>query len=282
MGRIATGWALTKASFRVLKLDPEILAIPAMATATMVLLVGVEGVAAWSAGILGPLVDDTTGAYNFPMLAFMYVVYVTTAFVGIFFNAAIIEEASIRFTGRNPTVRDGLSKAWGKRGKILAWAFITATVGILLRMLRERAQGLAGRFAVALGELAWAAATFFVVPILVHKDIGPIDAVKESARIVKARWGEALVGVTATTLIFFLLGLVGLVPLFLGAASGTFTGMIVGGGVALLYWLVLSAASSAVRGILVAALYHYDETGRMPSGFEAAAPPSAPRPRSWS
>lgn len=269
MGRIATGWHLAKASFRVLKLDPEVLAIPAMAFVTMVLLVGAEALAGWS---MGAFATTATGGQNPITYVFVYLIYATTAFVGIFFNVAIIEEASIRFSGQNPTIKDGLRKAWSKKGKILKWALITATVGLLLRVLRERAGSLMGSLAVGLLEMGWAIATFFVVPILIYKDVGPMDAIKQSSSIVKSKWGEAFVGVTATGLIFLGLGVLGLIPLFLGVWSGTAVGAMVGIGIAVTYWLLLASANSAVRGILVAALFHYHEKGVMPNGFERATP----------
>ena len=37
-------------------------------------------------------------------------------------------------------------------------------------------------------------ATFLVVPVLVTRDVGPVDAVKESAELLRRTWGENLIG----------------------------------------------------------------------------------------
>ena len=112
---------------------------------------------------------------------------------------------------------------------------------------------------------------FFVVPILIYQNRSPVESIQESVRIVRSKWGEAFVGVTATSLIFFGLGMLGILPIMLGAAVGQ-VGLLVGAAIAVVYWILLAAANSAVRGILVGALYHYHEHGTMPAGFEAARP----------
>ena len=40
--------------------------------------------------------------------------------------------------------------------------------------------------------MAWGAATFFVVPVLVVEKVGPVDALKRSFAILKRTWGEML------------------------------------------------------------------------------------------
>ncbi|MDX1610780.1 MAG: DUF6159 family protein [Candidatus Thermoplasmatota archaeon] len=261
--RMSNGWQLTKASFGVLKHDKEILVLPVLSFLTLVLFMGFWlGAGFFTLGL--PAGDPTALHY-----VLLFILYVGMAWVGTFFLAATVAMATIRLDGGDPTLKDGLSAAWDRKGKLLAWALVSATVGILLRALRERA-GALGQIAVGLAELGWAVATYFVVPILVYQDIGPLDAVKKSASHIKRTWGEAATGVFSTGTIFFLLGLVGLVPLVLGLISGSSTLFLVGIAVAVLYWIVLAAANSAVKGILVAALYRYADTGELPSAFQAA------------
>jgi hypothetical protein len=265
--RLRRGWELTKASFRVLKLDKEILVLPVLAFLSIVI-----GVAAWAGlglAVLGVPAGEPGASY----FLFFFAAYVTIAFAGTFFLAATIEMASIRLDGGDPVVRDGLAKAWEKKTKLLGWALVSATVGLLLRALRQRAEGL-GRLLGAFLEMGWAIATFFAVPALVYRDVGPIGAVKESGRIVKQTWGEAAAGVVSTGIVFLALGLAGLVPIVLGLLAGSGIALAVGFAIAVVYWIVLAAANSAVDGILKAALYRYAETGQVPEGFEAAADPA--------
>jgi hypothetical protein len=86
---------------------------------------------------------------------------------------------------------------------------------------------------------------------------------------VKRTWGEQLTGIATTGIVFFFLGLLGLLPLLIGfGAMGV--SVIVGGlfiAVAIVYWIVLAAVNSAVDGILVAGLYKYAVEGTLPQVF---------------
>ncbi len=270
-GRISRGWSLTKASFGVLKEDKEILFLPVLSFITLIGFLAFWFGVGWATLGAATVTGGQPGILGW---VFLFLIYVSVAFVGTFFLAATIEMATIRLSGGDPTLKDGLSKAWEKKGKLLQWAVVTATVGILLRVLRERA-GALGNFVLGLAELGWAIATYFAVPILVYRDIGPIDAVKESAKTVKGTWGEAATGVVTTGAIFFLLGLLGLIPLAIGFAVGTPAVFLAALALTVAYWIVLAASKSAVDGILVGALYRYAQTGEMPMGFEDAKPEAA-------
>jgi hypothetical protein len=263
--RFKRGWQLTKASFRVLKHDKEILVLPVLAFVSIALGLGFWGLV--GAATIGLPAGQTT----VPHYVLLFLMYVTSAFGGTFFLAATIEMASIRLEGGDPVVRDGLAKAWEKKTKLLGWAVIAATVGILLRVLRHRGKGLARLLAAGL-ELGWAVATFFAVPVLVYRDMGPIGAIKESGGLMRQTWGEAAGGVGSAGIVFLLLGLLGLIPVVLGFLAGSVTILLVGIAVAVAYWIVLAAANTAVDGILKAALYRFADTGELPSGFEAADP----------
>ena len=79
--------------------------------------------------------------------------------------------------------------------------------GWCLRAIQERA-GLLGRWVAGLFGLAWTVATFLVVPVLVSENVGPVDAVKRSAELLKRTWGENVVGNVG---IGFVCGLIALV-----------------------------------------------------------------------
>src|SRR5687768_12165562 len=113
---ISRGWALTKTSFRVLKLDKEILLLPVLSALTMLAVI-VVGIVALSGVSLAP-----DGSWVTLLALFGF--YVVGYFVVLFFNAAVIECAMIRFNGGDPVVRDGLRKAWSRKGRILQWAVV--------------------------------------------------------------------------------------------------------------------------------------------------------------
>lgn len=255
---LSRGWSLTKTSFKVLKLDKEILALPLMAGVLMVLAVIGLGYGAF--GVL-------QGAGLLQYVA-LFGVYVVVYAIAIFFNAAVIEMATIRFNGGDPVLKDGLKKSWSKLGRIMQWAVVAATVGLIFRILRDQAKdNFLAQILLGLMEGAWNFVTFFAVPIAIYRDVGPIDAIKGSTGLVKRTFGETATGIWTTTIVFLLLGLLGLVPFLLGlfVVGGTVGFLLMA--IAVVYWIGLSAVNSAVDGILVAALYKYANEGVLPSAF---------------
>ena len=77
---------------------------------------------------------------------------------------------------------------------ILGYAAIAATVGVLLQALKNRDNNFLVRLIGSGLGAAWTLATFLVVPVLVSRDIGPIDAFKESVGLLRRTWGENAIG----------------------------------------------------------------------------------------
>jgi hypothetical protein len=199
------------------------------------------------------------------------VFYVLSYFVALFFNTALVGAAMIRMDGGNPTLSDGLGVAWARVGRIFGYACIAATVGLFLRMLEERV-GWVGQIVVKLLGVAWALSTFLVLPVMVTRDVGPVDAVKESAGLLRETWGENLIGSVGLSLVFA----VAYLGLILICVAGVFLGVqanlplviavvILAGIVAL---LVLAALQATMQGVYSAALYRYATNDGAPTpGF---------------
>ena len=94
MGRLSTGWNLTKVSLRVLRGDKQLLLFPLLSGVTLLLiLAGFVGAIFLSVGFEGMF--QGSSAWVSGILLFVY--YVVAFFVGLFFNAAVIGAAMIRF-----------------------------------------------------------------------------------------------------------------------------------------------------------------------------------------
>ena len=274
--RISRSWTLVKASAAVLRSDKELLLFPVIsAVATLLVaatfMVPVFGLRLFEGGEIGPL-----GA----VVGFLF--YLCQYFVIFFFNTALVGAAMIRLEGGDPTVSDGLRIARSKIGVILGYAAIAATVGLILKALEERA-GAIGRIVVGLVGVAWTLATFLVVPVLVARDVGPLDAVKQSVELLKRTWGENIAGNVGIGLAFGLLTVavvLAVVALVVGAAfvGGAKLAILVGivGALAIAFVAVLQAALS---GIYSAALYRYAVDGQAPAGFGAGQLENAFRPK---
>jgi len=270
MGKFARSWALVKASMAVLRSDKELLVFP-LVSAVAVILVALSFVLPmFGLGVFEHM-DRGSGGTPAVLYPWIFAFYLAQYFVMFFFNSALVGAAMIRLDGGDPTVADGLRIARGKWLQILGYAAIAATVGMLLRALEQRA-GFLGRIVVGLVGVAWTLATFLVVPVLVARDVGPVEAVKQSATLLKQTWGENLIGNGGLGLV---LGLVNLGVILLGvglamalASQGLMVIAVIAGVVAGIAVLGLALVQSALSGIYSAALYRYAVQGNAPAGFD--------------
>src|SRR2546422_1800743 len=68
----------------------------------------------------------------------MFIAYLVTYFLSVYFMAAIIGAGAIRFPGQRPFVLDGIATANASFFQILLWSFLAATVAVLLRFTSIR------------------------------------------------------------------------------------------------------------------------------------------------
>ena len=281
-GRFSRSWSLASASWQVLKQDTQLMVFPfvsaiaslAVAAAFVLGALGLEGFD----GLSNLDRHHVPDAYYVGAFAF----YVCLYFVTFFCNAALVGAAMIRFDGGKPTVGDGWRIASARSGRILGYALIAATVGMILRAIQERV-GFLGRFVVGLLGVGWTVATAMVVPVLVSHDVGPIDAVKESAGLLKKTWGENVIGKGGLNLAFLVVWLVVIAGAVAMAAAAMWLGstaLLVIVALATVVALVLTAlASAALSGIYAAALYRYATTGSAGAGFDSGVLQAAFAPK---
>ncbi|TLZ91549.1 MAG: hypothetical protein E6J98_07180 [Methanobacteriota archaeon] len=259
--RLRIGWQLTKVSLSILRREKGLIVLPFLSLLT-------TGVA-WILFFIGIFFFAPTPTNPFGSVFFyagLAVVYFVTFFVSIYFNAAVMGAAMIRLNGGDPTISDGLKVANENLRRIAGWALLSATVGLVLRAIAERA-GIIGRIIAGFAGAAWGVITYLVVPVLIFEKVGPWAAVKRSGSLLRKTWGEAMGGYFSLGAIFILLALPGLLLLIGGVAIGGIAGLLVGAGIAVVYWLILGLLGAAAQSILVTALYRYATTGKLGFGF---------------
>ncbi|MBL0030395.1 MAG: hypothetical protein IPO95_15550 [Rhodanobacteraceae bacterium] len=273
--KFARSWALVKASAGVLKQDKELLVFPAISAVASLLVMASFILPLF--GLLDFKAMDQGEREPMWLYAWVFLFYLTQYFVIFYFNTALVGAAMIRLRGGDPTVADGLNIAWSKRGTIFGYALIAATVGMILRAIEERA-GVIGKWVAGLFGAAWTVITFMTVPILVSRDIGPLDAVKESAMMLKKTWGENLIGQGGVGVVFGLLQflVVALTVVALIAVAGTksMALIVTVGALGVITMMALALVQSALSGIYSAALYRHamgEDTVGMDSQLLASA-----------
>lgn len=270
--RISNSFALARSSWGVLRTDKQLIVFPILSgIACFLVTISFCMPFLFNPKMLNFLNDEINVQkvpWWFYVVAFAF--YFCNYFVVIFFNSALISCALIRFSGETPTLGDGLRAASARLPQILAWALVSATVGVILKAI-ENAHEKAGWIISAILGTAWSIMTYFVVPVLVVEKVGPFAAVGRSIQILKKTWGEALVGHLGLGFFTFLLALPGILLLVVGIALLAAVNPIVGGiviALSVVYLLLWSAASSALSGIFLAALYQYAAQSAVPIGFD--------------
>ena len=273
-GKFARSWALLKASAAVLRSDKSLLLFPLLSgvctllvAASFLIPVGVMVIGGAHAG------EDFHQRMSVGTYLLMFAFYLVQYFVIIFFQTALTGVALMHLRGEPTSVGAGLALARAKLPQIFGYALIAATVGLLLRMIQERL-GLIGRLVVGFIGLAWTVATFLVVPVLASKDVGPVDAVKESVELLKRSWGENLIGNGGIGIVFGLLMvlavLVGAVLVGAAVAMHSVVAIVVAAVVVVTGFVLLGLVQASLQGIYSAALYRYAEAGEASVGFDQA------------
>ena len=271
--RLSRSWSLVKASASVLRQDKELLLFPVLSLVSLCVVLAVFAVPTIMLGILEGF-HGGRGALGPAHYVLAFLFYFAQYFVIFFFNSALVGAAMMRLEGKDTSVSAGLAIATSRMGKIAGYALIAATVGLALRIIQERV-GFIGKIVVAILGAGWSIATFLVVPVLVSRDIGPIDAVKESAMLLRKTWGENLIGqagiAAAFGLIFFLVVMAGVVLVIGSIATHSIAVIVLALVITVLAIGTTALVQAALSGIYEAALYRYAVNGSQTPGFDSAA-----------
>lgn len=269
MGRIKRTFELAKASWRVLHHDRELLVLPVLSfLVSAAVLIPLLIVAIAIADTAETTTSSGEESADPAMIVIGIIAVLAVSIVSVFFNGALVSGAHERFTGHDPTVGSAMRRAFARIPGLVPWALLTATVGLVLQALRERA-GWLGRFVINLIGTAWDVATFLVVPAIIIDEKGAIDGLKESGSLLRHTWGENIAARIGFGLIGFLLVIPGVIVGALGIAAGG-VGLVVGITVAVAWIAVVVVVMTALNAIFQTALYMYATTGALPTGFEGA------------
>lgn len=215
-----------------------------------------------------------------------YSLYALTVFIGTivttYFSVALAAGAATRMDGGDPTFSSCMGVAKGNLGSIVRWALFAAVIGLILRAIETRVKGLGGLLIRVIGDASFGVASYFVVPMLAHEKIGPIDALKKSASTIRRQWRKALGFNLRMGLWIFLAVLTSGTVLLAAIAGGTAVGSngdatvsnvvlglaLAAAGLVFFVWAMLYISAVSTYGRT--ALYRF-ATGRPVPGFSTVA-----------
>ena len=267
MNRFQRTIALAKASWAVLKSDRSLVLFPTISALVSLGLIAVLALLGWAT--LGTA-TDVAGATKYTANAATIVIgilgYVGLAFIQTYFLAALVGSANEVLEGRSTTVSQGMGIASSRISRLLPWAIVSATVSYIIQSLEQRA-GFVGKFVIGFLGAAWSVLTFLTVPIIVFENLGPVNALKRSGKLLKGTWGENIIAQMG-------FGLLAVVPMlvafgigYAGVASKVTIVAVVAIAIAVIIVLATTLVIGALSGIFRTALYRYAVDGTVPGAF---------------
>ena len=253
---------VVREAYGVLRTQPRFVAWPLVAVGSTLVVwtssaLVVTGVVTASEGVRSAVIPIGAGLGLLTVFVtrFLWCVAAVTVTYGL----------SAARRGETLLLSRALSMAFARWQKILAWVAFSATVGFLLRMLSSVVSGVLGRIMEEATVLAWAAATYYVVPIVAFEDLPVVDSLKRSSTLL-TKYPRVWIGSNA---IQFVLSLAFVVPIVVASFALHYLGttpppstltrgaavvvMILAAVVFFAAVVALSALQSSVRVVL----YHY-------------------------
>jgi hypothetical protein len=218
-------------------------------------------------------------AFGVVEYAALFVSYLGLAFIATFFNMCVVYTAKVRFSGGDATFMDSIRFSLSRVGQIFAWSMLAATVGIFLRLLDHIASNMGGVGKILLGlfrallGMIWSIVVIFVVPAMVYDNLGPIDAVKKSAKTIQATWGESLIrhyGLGMVSGLFMFAGILLSIGLFYGLSMAGPPGVVAAIVISAVYFLAVFLLFNCANTVFNTALYVYASDGKVPENFDGA------------
>jgi hypothetical protein len=252
--RLSNGWKVAKASFSVLNAHKELIIFPVLSGLSILLVLGSFVTAVlYRAGWDTHNIPDLNGAVQI-LLIFLF--YIFNYFVIIFFNMALMHCAKLFFEGEEVSIAKGLRFSAGRAGAIFSWVIFAATVGVVLKIIQDNL-GWLGQLLTGLAGFAWSVTTFFVIPVIAYEHIGPLEAMKHSAKIMKEKWGEGIgANFSIGFVMFFVFLVIAVAAMAISALVNEQAGIVMFVAGALLVMLL----GSTLHNIFICAIYlHIDE-----------------------
>jgi small-conductance mechanosensitive channel len=279
MNEIVNGLELSKQSWAALRQNRQLIAFPIISMIGLIIITALLFIPA--AALLKPLLAPTgqsaqSASESDPswllLLVILFVYYLIAYFLVIFSNTALVGATMKLIKDGQATVGDGISVAMSRLGKIIVYALISATIGIIARRISQSGRNsdniIVSILAAIVGALvqgAWNLLIFFALPVMVVENLSVISSLKRSLEIFKQTWGENFVGQTAIGGISCLISLVILVVtggmIAAGIALDSLPLLILGGVLMVLGFMVVGLLNGAVNGIFQASLYQFAMTG---------------------
>lgn len=163
---IKAGWKLTKISFGMLMEEKKLMVFPFLSAIFSILMLIGFFAPLFILGIISESGGAATSAESILFFAVLFIYYVGTSFLAIFFNVALVHSVKARLEGDGESLGSSISFALSRFGVILQWAILSAIVGMIMNLIEGAARKAKGIGPLLLGllrgiiGLAWGSSDF--------------------------------------------------------------------------------------------------------------------------
>lgn len=275
MNVFSRSWMITKLTFSVINKDRELIGFALLSFSFSAIF----SIAMIFPSVLPSLLQNGFDKESLEVYQYLILLltYFGLAFIATFFNVCVVYTTKVRFEGGDATFGESIRFAFSRLWIITQWSLLSASVGLILRLLHDLASrlGKAGeivaKIIIGLLGMAWSIMTIFVVPVLVYEGRSPVDAIKRSIDVIKKTWGESLVravGLGFVQLLVFIIIIASCTALSY-ALYAEFDGMgiVIGAGIGVGLCLFTGLIFAVANTVYNTALYVYANSRQVPSGF---------------
>lgn len=263
---IRNGWKMGKAVRRIVMQDKSLMFYPIVAVILSIIsFLIVFGIGLISAFIISG--SDISKSSFFAIIIFsIFIAYISIEFVSIYVNIALLIAFKHFIKKKKIKMKDSFkeTKKYGKN--ILKWAIFYSVLIMILNAIESEFGGITRIIIGFIGSLAISAATFFVVPVILEENIGPISAMKESINIIYHKFGQTFGGIAFIDLYSFIFVIIGIAIIFssiilLSSVFAILLISIIIGIIFLIYGLIYGAT---LKNIFKLIIYDYANGKQLP------------------
>jgi len=283
IAQFVAGFRMARDCWKILRADWSLLLLPFLSGVACVLVM-LSFIAPASldqqsvlAGIvrLAQFADGQADSDSWKSWGTIFLFYFCLNFVIFYFNAALVHCCLFRIRGIQVNLFHGLLAATRRLPQLLAWSAVSASVGLVIRIVERmgRGQNRYGKyFLIRIFGILWSVATYFIVPVLVIERLGPLKALKRSVNVLSRTWGDHIGGRVGMSFFIFPAWLAGFALVNFGIQAGVTTSAIgpILLGVGVLWLVVTALIHSTLDTVLLSALYLYATQDEIPAQWDAA------------
>ena len=153
--RLSNGWNLGMTSLKTISENPKLLAFPFISGFTLVLVfASFFGGFAAIFGKEAELWLEQLNNNEYVGIILLFAFYLVSYFIIVFFNVGLVYCARKVFEGEEVSYRDGIEFATSRIVTIFNWAVLSATIGVILQILKDRLGSLGQIISGLAGEIA--------------------------------------------------------------------------------------------------------------------------------